>query len=339
MGRLAVAAIAAALFAAPGVATAKASASWAQPQIQVVTAHGLMGGDPASFRPDDSLTAGDLADLVAGLTKRTAAPAASPSTLVTVAGLDMQLVRALGLADSAKAFADGARASGLNVPPRFGTEAVARLLGLRVDHPAAQDSLELAPSDPATRAEAAYSAAKILSYQGWEVPWVRELAAGFAPPSVTGWQGTILQAAVDLIGYPYIWGGSSETTQAPFGFKLPGGFDCSGFAWRIYKLSPYPGGDALASTLQGRTTYDMSTEVPRRERISYAALQPADVVFFGDHGPRSKKSEVDHMGIYLGGGWFIHSSGQGVSIAPLVGTYKQRFAWGRRPLAEAGLVP
>jgi len=34
----------------------------------------------------------------------------------------------------------------------------------------------------------------------------------------------------------------------------------------------------------------------------------------------------------------IHSSGQGVAVTPLTGWYRQQFAWGRRPLAEAGLV-
>jgi cell wall-associated NlpC family hydrolase len=44
------------------------------------------------------------------------------------------------------------------------------------------------------------------------------------------------------------------------------------------------------------------------------------------------------MGIYLGNGWFIHSSGYGVAVTQLRGWYAQRFAWGRRPLAEASLV-
>jgi hypothetical protein len=34
----------------------------------------------------------------------------------------------------------------------------------------------------------------------------------------------------------------------------------------------------------------------------------------------------------------IHSSGQGVAVVPLTGWYRQSFAWGRRPLAEAGLI-
>ena len=43
------------------------------------------------------------------------------------------------------------------------------------------------------------------------------------------------------------------------------------------------------------------------------------------------------MGIYVGNGWFIHSSEYGVALARLDGWYAKEFAWGRRPLAEAGL--
>ena len=78
--------------------------------------------------------------------------------------------------------------------------------------------------------------------------------------------------------------------------------------------------------------------MPPRSRIPLDKLQPADVVFFGAAGPKSKPAQINHMGIYLGNGWFIHSSGYGVAVAPLAGWYAQRFAWGRRPLAEAGLV-
>jgi cell wall-associated NlpC family hydrolase len=82
----------------------------------------------------------------------------------------------------------------------------------------------------------------------------------------------------------------------------------------------------------------MSGEVGPAKRISLANLQPADVIFFGAAGPRSKPRQVNHMGIYLGNGWFMHSSGYGVALASLSGWYANRFAWGRRPLAEAGLV-
>ena len=76
-----------------------------------------------------------------------------------MAQLDARLVRALGLGAEAATFYQAAAAAGLRPPARFGTEVVARLLGLRTNHPAGQDDLERLPSDPAPRAEAAYSAA------------------------------------------------------------------------------------------------------------------------------------------------------------------------------------
>ncbi|HJR94058.1 MAG TPA: NlpC/P60 family protein, partial [Gaiellaceae bacterium] len=71
--------------------------------------------------------------------------------------------------------------------------------------------------------------------------------------------------------------------------------------------------------------------------IARKALQPGDVVFFGDRGVRSKPAEVGHMGIYVGNDWIVHSSRFGTTLAPLEDWYETRFAWGRRPLAEAGL--
>jgi cell wall-associated NlpC family hydrolase len=81
----------------------------------------------------------------------------------------------------------------------------------------------------------------------------------------------------------------------------------------------------------------MSGEVPTSLRIPVAKLQPADVLFFGAHGPASKPNEVDHAALYLGNGWFVQSSGAGVTLLPFDGWYARTFAWARRPLAEAGL--
>ena len=313
--------------------------SWAQPQIQLATAHGLLGGDPASFRPDDPLTAGDLADLVAGLTGKPAAAPADPDAPVTIAQLDAALVRGEGLGPAASRFATATRTAGLAPPGRFGTEAVARLLGFRLDHPRSQESLEPAPTAIASRAEAAYSAAKILEWKGWEKQYTQSLTGTFSPSTVTGWQRIILQQAVSLIGYPYVWAGTSENPQSPLGVLVPGGFDCSGFVWRVYKLASYAVGTPLASTLRGRTTYAMSGEVPAGLRIPYASLQPADVLFFGSRGPKSKPADVDHTGIYLGGGWMIDSGSTGVHLSPISsGYWATRFAWARRPLAEAALT-
>jgi cell wall-associated NlpC family hydrolase len=158
-------------------------------------------------------------------------------------------------------------------------------------------------------------------------------------PELSDWQKQILTIAFARIGMPYIWGGTSDGPETEFGVSSRGGYDCSGFVWRVYKLQLYPDEGTLASALQGRTTYQMSGEVARSKRIGLASLEPADVIFFGDKGPRSQPAQVGHMGIYVGNGWFIHSSGYGVALAQLDGWYAKEFAWGRRPLAEAGLEP
>jgi hypothetical protein len=325
------------VFAAP----AAAAPSWAQPQIRVVTAKGLLGGQASAFRPDDPLTRGELADLVTGLTGKAAPMAADPGSAVTIAQLDAQLVRALGLLPAARQFSTGLRAAGLTPTRYFGTEVVARLLGLRVNHPAGQDTLERGPDEVATRAEAAYSAAHVLGFTGDEIDLVNGLSSTFVLPAPAGLQHDVLQTAVSLVGFPYVWGGTSEQPQDPFGTGrlVPGGFDCSGFAWRVFKLQAYAGAEALPATLKGRTTYAMSAEVPRAKRIPLAGLRPGDLLFFGAHGPTSKPAEIDHMGVYLGGGWFVQSSDEGVALAPLSSEwYAKRFAWARRPLAEAGLA-
>jgi cell wall-associated NlpC family hydrolase len=322
----------------PASAAATPATSWAQAELKTVVAAGLMAKEAAA-RPQDPLTRGQLETIVAGLTHADPVVPTNANASVTMAGLDAKLVATLGLTETATLFTQGAKTAGLKPPSRFGTEVTARLLGLRTNHPAAQDSLELSPGEPATHAEAAFSTARILGFVEFDPQPVQDLAATFALPTLTPWQTQILNTAVKFIGYPYVWGGESETTTSPFGPQVHGGFDCSGFVWRVYKLQQYANAPALGATLQGRTTYAMSGEVPASKRIPFAKLQPADVIFFGARGPKSKRAQVDHMGIYLGNGWFIHSSGYGVAVTTLTGWYEKRFAWGRRPLAEAGLVP
>ena len=372
LATLAAAAIGAALLAAVATGSTASSSSdppnWAKPQIKTVVAHGLMGATSVkAFQPNAPLTVQTLADLASGLDQELAPPpapssssvppgdggtttgttttgtttGADGSTSATMTQLDRQLVGSLGLLHQAKEFKQAALAAGLKVPKRFGTEVVARLLGLRIDHPASEDYLELRPQDTATRAEAAYSAAQILGFgylaDSWQIAAVKQLAATITLPTLTTWQQQILDVAVSKIGMPYVWGGTSDGPEAPFGVQARGGYDCSGFVWRVYKLQSYPGEGDLASVIQGRTTYTMSVEVPRSQRIPFAKLQPADVIFFGANGPHSSGAEIIHTGIYVGNGWFIHSSGQGVALAQLAGWYRTEFAWGRRPLREAGL--
>jgi cell wall-associated NlpC family hydrolase len=326
-------AILAALVAAPAVQ----ATSWARPQIQIVVDRGLMGPTVAEFRPGQPLTRGELGYAMAVLTQQEQV-VVDPDRAVTMTQLDRRLVGYLGLRTAAGKFRRTVVNAGLEPPWRVGDETVARLLRLRFNHPAEQDNLELRPSDPATRAEAAYSLARVLELGQWDLDSVNSLADSFVLPQLTAWQTRVLKRAVRFVGFPYVWGGTWEHEQTLFGVTDRGGFDCSGFVWRVYKLVPYEGGGSLSSVIQGRTTYQMSGEVPKSSRIARRNLKPADVLFFGSAGTSSRPSQVDHTGIYLGGGWMIHSSGQGGTLVPFSGWYVDRFAWARRPLREAGLT-
>jgi cell wall-associated NlpC family hydrolase len=357
--------------AAPG--SARRLPNWAAPQISAVVAHGLMAKSVHNFRPNANLTQVTLASLVSGLQAQlgdppvstssdsdpsttgttttgttatttlptTTTPSGNPAAPITMTQLDRSLVLTLGLKQAAREFTQGARDAGISVPGRFGTEVVARLLGLRTNHPAAQDFLELRPQDPATRAEAAYSAAQILDFgllsDSWQIAQVKSLADAFTLPTLTDWQRQLLTTAFSKIGMPYVWGGTSDGTEVDFGVTARGGYDCSGFVWRVYKLQSYADEGDLSSTILGRTTYTMSVEVPSSQRIALKKLQPADVIFFGTKGTKSKGAQIFHTAIYVGNGWFIQSSGEGVALAPLSDWYAKKFAWGRRPLHEAGL--
>jgi cell wall-associated NlpC family hydrolase len=327
-----------AIFAALAAAPTVEAASWARPQIQIVVDRGLMGPSVAEFRASQPLTRGELGYAMAVLTQQEQV-VVDPDRAVTMAQLHKRLVTYLGLKPAAGKFRRTVTNAGLNPPLRLGDETVARLLQLRFNHPPEQDDLERRPNDHASRAEAAYSLARLLALGQWDLDRVNALADSFVLPQLTSWQTRVLTRSVRFVAFPYIWGGTWEHEQTLFGITNRGGFDCSGFVWRLYKLVPYAGGESLSSVIQGRTTYQMSGEVPRSARIERRRyLKPADVLFFGSAGTNSRPSQVDHTGIYLGGGWMIHSSGQGVTLVPFAGWYVERFAWARRPLREAGLT-
>ena len=106
-----------------GVASAPSPTSWAAAEIRA------LGQDPAAFRPDDTVTRGELAELIASATATAPSAIAKPGVPLSIQDLDARLVAALGLATDAQGVHRGAKAAGLAPPSRFGTEAVARLLG------------------------------------------------------------------------------------------------------------------------------------------------------------------------------------------------------------------
>jgi cell wall-associated NlpC family hydrolase len=336
MHRLLACAIASLALVGAGAATARPAApAFAEAEIAKVVDAGLMATSVESFRPQDPLTASELATVIASLGG--AISVGTPYEPVTVRELDARLVSLVGLRPAAQSVRLRAVEAGLQARPWLGTETVARMLGFRINHPREQDQLELQVSQPITRAEAAYSIAAYLELDETRIAAVREEAESFSLPQLTEWQRVVLSRALRFVGSPYVWAGTSERPQALFGKSLPGGFDCSGFVWRVYKLQAFSAAPELSRVLAGRTSYAMSGEVDPSARIPRESLQPGDVVFFGSRGARSKPSEVGHMGIYVGNDWFVHSSRFGTTLTSLTGWYEKTFAWGRSPLVEAGL--
>jgi cell wall-associated NlpC family hydrolase len=319
----------------PAPAARTTGSSFASAEMATVVAAGLMAPSVATFRPDDPLTASELAIVVASLGG--AISVAAPDSPVSVRELDARLVSLTGLRPAAQTIRFAAIDAGLSPRPWLGTETIARMLGFRVNHLRSEDEYELQVTQPVTRAEAAYSIAKYLTLEDQQVETARAWGESFSITPLSEWQRVVLSRALRFVGSPYVWAGTSERPQKLFGKELPGGFDCSGFVWRVYKLQPFDGAPGLSRVLLGRTTYAMSSEVARAARIPREALRPGDVVFFGSHGVRSTPSEVGHMGIYVGNDWIVHSSRFGTTLTPMTGWYETTFAWGRSPLVEAGL--
>ena len=118
---------------------------------------------------------------------------------------------------------------------------------------------------------------------------------------------TVLQRAMALLGTPYRWGGSDPNK----------GFDCSGLVGYVFR-------NALGIELP-RVSREMAKT---GELVSdRAKLSAGDLVFFGRRG------RVDHVGIYVGEGRFVHapSRGKDVQVSSLeTGYWSQKFMEARR---------
>ncbi|MEA2432440.1 MAG: peptidoglycan DL-endopeptidase CwlO, partial [Thermoleophilaceae bacterium] len=294
-------AIAAALF--PQAATASTRANWDKSEQRTVQNAGVLQAMPdGDFHGADPLTADQFDAALSAFAHRIHRKpvAAVAGTRVTVAVFHKLVVKQVGLADLARNVQAEAKRAGLAPPSRFGNEVVARQLGLRFNHPSQDDALELFPGGTITRAEAAYSFARLLSKSSGSYGYVRQLLDQFVLPAYTQAQMTALHVAVSKIGMPYIWGGESDTTSSKYGPQAHGGYDCSGFVWRVFKLS----GDPAGAGIKGRTAAQMGGEIPRSGRVSYSNIAPTDLVFFG--------SPIYHVGIAMSDKFIIQSSNQGV---------------------------
>ncbi len=101
----------------------------------------------------------------------------------------------------------------------------------------------------------------------------------------------LVQTAQTYLEVPYVWGGNTRA-----------GIDCSGFVKAVYAtygiVLPRHSGDQAA----------IGYDVPRSD---WSQWVPGDRMYFACHHP-----EIDHTGMYIGGGYFIHASaGHGHQVA------------------------
>jgi len=103
---------------------------------------------------------------------------------------------------------------------------------------------------------------------------------------------SLTRSAMRFIGTPYVFGGTSSS-----------GFDCSGYTQHVFAM--------------------LGISLPRTADAQFYAGRPAvgglttgDLVFFQTYEPGPS-----HVGIYIGGGRFIHSSSHGVMVSALDQSY------------------
>jgi cell wall-associated NlpC family hydrolase len=127
---------------------------------------------------------------------------------------------------------------------------------------------------------------------------VADPPATYAPPPSK--YGGVVGIAMQYLGIPYVYGGST-----------PSGFDCSGFVMYVFAQV----GISLPHNAAAQYGYGMP--------VSRDQLQPGDLVFFNGLG---------HVGIYIGGGQFIHSphTGDVVKISSISGWYSSTWVGAKR---------
>ena len=104
---------------------------------------------------------------------------------------------------------------------------------------------------------------------------------GTAVAASSGLGQQVVDYAKQYLGTPYVYGGNG-----------PNSFDCSGYTSYVYRHFGY----TLNRTASGQLSNGTS--------VSKSELQPGDLVFFRYNTSKA----ASHVGIYIGGGQFIHAS-------------------------------
>ena len=135
---------------------------------------------------------------------------------------------------------------------------------------------------------------------------IAALQSAQAAPSTSSRIKSVLQRAFSLLGTPYRWGGTSPDK----------GFDCSGLVGYVFRTI------GIDLPRVSRSMANEGTAVADR-----TALAEGDLVFFG------KRGRVDHVGIYIGEGKFLHAprTGRDVTVSDLSsGYWSQKYLQARR---------
>ena len=128
------------------------------------------------------------------------------------------------------------------------------------------------------------------------------IPSGASAMSVADARGRVVSGTMEYLNVPYLWGGTHSGT----------GMDCSGFTMNVFS--------------------DAGFELPRNSRAQYAASRrikpdevlPGDLIFFAMKNPGT--AMVDHVGIYVGKGYFVHA---GVSTGVHINSVSEPYYFSR----------
>lgn len=308
---------------------------WVKPAVAYVVANGYF--DKAGLDVDRPMLRSDFKALI---DKAFGGGFHRDRGKVTAFEVSKTLVKALDEKDVALHLAGVKAPDGWSpdAGKRFGYEVVARDLGLRHDRSTSEEGLEASSDDPLNAGDVLWAV-----WQAKTSPdtWTAEALKGFELPKLDAVDKRIVKFTFSLVGTPYVWGGewTSKTPSGyPYGAQVHGGVDCSGFTWYVMRQKappawvpdrPYKG-----FPLPERSSAQMAEATPRKHRLAFDELDTADLVFFAPDGRKSSPSSVYHVGIYLGKGWMIDSSGSkdGVSLDYMGpgSWYRDQFSFGRR---------
>jgi NlpC/P60 family/S-layer homology domain len=277
----------------------------------------------------------------------------APTGSEVVGDFDHAVVLALGLSGAVTGLQNIHMANGTKYPmtPSFPYLELGRVLQLHYNH--SDESADIEGTQLITRDEVAYSIWWAKSQMTWQLTHAQQWYTSIVLPTLDpknpdqSAQQLVTAYAFKEVGYPYIYAGEWNAVSPPgycCGYQPKGGFDCSGFAWWVMKQNESGYNAAQYRTYAGwslpqRSSSQMAeyTDQP----IAFADLLPGDLMFFASDGGKTWQ-DVNHVGIFLGNGWFIHSSSS--NDGPLLDRtdsvqghyYYNTFVFGRRLIGGSG---